>query len=451
METDQPLSHESFSRRHRGGMLLEKYGLDLYPHPFLGFTLAPNLTTDRISTDNDGFRTSDSPFGPVDSATWMESGGGIMLGNSVTYSLAASSNNQTIPSHLAHLTGTRQLNLGLCAAISLQEVIAAIPFLSKAKTIVVVGGGTDVVNVMGSLRPVGHYGTVAYESTFEQLSAIPLFDLAAWAAGEEVAEVVRLTSAERPATNWNLADAGQKMKLAAQRRIRDLAVLVGAAAPGTKVLFCLQPMASVRTRDITPNEAASYDFAEPVFGILQQAIEDNWPDYVAELAAGCQRLGAGFVNLSPDLFLGDSFADTVHLTDAGNAQAAALIQRALKHTSEVPQFASAPPRVEVATAVADATTEAGGTAVEPVHLRPSTLLAPLSVIVAQALGVPPEQLTPTGDFRNDYGADSLLVIDVVAHIEEELDVRIPDHEIPQMITLNSVVALVEKYYDGVKS
>src|SRR6266542_2146886 len=114
MKSTPHFEHEAFARRHRGGFLLERHGLDLYLHPFLGFTLAPGYRSDMLNTDDEGFRLSDSPFGTVDSAGWLSAGGGgIFLGNSVAVALAASADTQTPASHLAHLTGTRQLNLGL--------------------------------------------------------------------------------------------------------------------------------------------------------------------------------------------------------------------------------------------------------------------------------------------------------------------------------------------------
>jgi hypothetical protein len=313
-------------------MLLERHGLDLYLHPFLGFTLAPGHRSDLLNTDDEGFRLSDSPFGTVDSANWLAAGGGgIVLGNSVAIGLSASCDSATPASYLSFLTGTRQLNLGVCAAISLQELVAAVPFLHAASTVVIIGGGPDVINLVGSLTPGGVFGTVSYERTFAELSRVPMFDLATLAAGKSLPDLdaCRLSRQVRPAA-WDIADAVPRMEAAARSRLRDLGVLSRAVSEGTRVLFCLQPFATSGTRELTPEERERYDFDAPVFGILHSAMEKSWDVYADRLAEGCADLGVSFLNLSADLFVGDSFADTVHLTDDGNRQAAQMIHQVLE-------------------------------------------------------------------------------------------------------------------------
>ncbi|MDM4718152.1 acyl carrier protein [Micromonospora sp. WMMA1363] len=439
MNPTPQFEHESFARRHRGGMLLERHGIDLYPHPFLGFTLAPGLRSDLLNTDDAGFRLSDSPYGTVDSASWLAAGGGgILLGNSVALALAASSDRTTVASYLAGLTGVRQLNLGLCAAVSLQELVAAVPFLELASTVVIVGGGPDFVNLVGSLTPGTQYGTVSYERTFDDLTRVPLFDVAALAAGKTVPDLDAVRRRHVTTPDWDLAQVHNRMEVAAARRLRDLRVLARAVPTDARVLFCLQPLASTRTRDITAAERARYDFDAPVFGILHSAVEENWKAYADVLAAGCAELGVSFLNLAADRFVGDSFADTVHLTDAGNRQAAELIQAALggvEGSAAVPPLRAADATPAVASAPAADATPAG---------TGEDRTAQLAAVVTEILELPPGQLTSDGDFINDYGADSMLVIDILARIEVDMGVRIPDTDIPKMTSLAAVVALVEE-------
>ncbi|MGC5021033.1 phosphopantetheine-binding protein [Micromonospora sp. DT47] len=444
MTSTPQFEHDTFARRHRGGMLLERHGIDLYLHPFLGFTLAPGLRTEAINTDEESFRLSDSPFGTVDSESWLATGGGgILLGNSVAFSLAASSDSTTMASYLAHATGSRQLNLGLCAAVSLQELVVAVPFLHAASTITVVGGGPDFVNLIGSLAPAGQFGTVSYERTFDDLTHVPMFDLAALAAGKPVPDLEQLRRPRRTAPAWDLAEVGSRMALAAQRRLRDLAVLARAARDDARIVFCLQPLASTRTRQITPEEQARYDFAAPVFGMLHSAIEEHWDAYADLFAKGCAELGVTFVNLAADRFEGDSFADTVHFTDHGNRQAAEVIRRALDATPPLrdgaPAARPAPtvqPGPTTATAAAEAPAPTGADGDEE-------WLDQLVEIVTESLEIEPGVLTRTGSFVNDYGADSMLVIDILARVERDMDVRIPDAALAQMTDLEAVIGLVK--------
>lgn len=432
MNSTPHFEHESFARRHRGGMLLERHGIDLFPHPFLGFTLAPGLRSDVLNTDDAGFRLSESPYGMVDSASWLaDGGGGILLGNSVALALAASSDATTVASYLAGLTGVRQLNLGLCGAVSLQELVAAVPFLEQASTVVIIGGGSDFTNVAGSLTPDNLYGTVSYERTFDDLTQVPLFDLAVLAAGKNVPNLDAVRRPRATPSTWDLAQLRERMAVAAARRLRDLRVLVRSVPTGTRVLLCLQPLATTRTRDITPEERARYDFDAPVLGILHNAVEENWSAYADLLATGCAELGASFLDLAADRFVGDSFADTAHLTDAGNRQAAELIQAALDGGAS--SAAVVPPLRTVADAA-----PAGMAGPDDGRA------AQLAALVTEILELEPGQLTPDGDFINDYGADSMLVIDILARIEVDLGVSIPNADIPKMTSLAAVVALVEE-------
>ena len=330
MDSSHNLDPEFFAQRHRGGVLLERYGIDLFLHPYLGFSLAPGHRSGVINTDDEGFRLSDSPFGTVDSATWVSSGGGgIVLGNSVAVGLAASSDGGTIASHLAFLTGRRQLNLGVCAANSHQELIAAVPFLHAASTVVVIGGGPDFGNMLGTRTPDGAFGPISYERTFAQLAQIPLFELAGLASGKALAEVQagRRSRRKNPKSN---PDAFPRVEAAARRRLHDLAFLARAVDDQTRILLCLQPFATPRTRAVTAEERAHYDFDAPVFGIFHSACEEYWGSYASLLAEGCADLGVSFLNLAADQFVGYSFADNLHLTDEGNRQAAQMIHLALE-------------------------------------------------------------------------------------------------------------------------
>ncbi|WP_320065213.1 phosphopantetheine-binding protein [Micromonospora sp. RTGN7] len=444
MKSTPQFDHDTFARRHRGGMLLERHGIDLYLHPFLGFTLAPGLRTEAINTDEESFRLSDSPFGTVDSERWLAAGGGgILLGNSVAFSLAASNDSTTMASQLAHLTGTRQLNLGLCAAVSLQELVVAVPFLHAASTITVVGGGPDFVNLIGSLSPAGRFGTVSYERTFDELTHVPMFDLATLAAGKPVPDLEQQRRPRRTEPAFDLAEVGSRTAVAAQRRLRDLAVLARAARDDARIVFCLQPLASTRTRRVTPEEQARYDFSAPVFGMLHSAVEEHWDAYAELFAKGCAELGVTFVNLAADRFEGDSFADTVHFTDHGNRQAAELIRQALDSTPPVRDgspvtlpAAVTPVPAGTATGVAEAAPVAAGGDEEQ-------WLDQLVEIVTESLEIEPGELTRTGSFVNDYGADSMLVIDILARVEQDMDVRIPDAALAEMTDLEAVIGLVK--------
>jgi hypothetical protein len=324
--------HESLALQHRGGVLLERYDIDLHLHPSMGFTLARNHRSEIVNTDSEGFRHSTSPFGTVDSQSWLANGGGLVLGNSTAFGLAADRDSGTTASHLAALTGVRQLNLALVAGNSLQELVASLPYLHAASTVVVFSGAGDYWTTMATRTPESIFVPVFFEGTFASLSSVPLFQLAALAAGTPLPprdDSADDQDAAPPAPDFG--DAELRVAAAARSQIRHLTALTRLVAPGTRMLFCLQPFATPRTRDIDPEEQRRFDFEEPIFGRKENsAYEQYWDSYADQIAEGCAGLGVPFTNLRADLFTGYCFGDQFHLTDEGNRQAAILIHQALQ-------------------------------------------------------------------------------------------------------------------------
>ncbi len=62
----------------------------------------------------------------------------------------------------------------------------------------------------------------------------------------------------------------------------------------------------------------------------------------------------------------------------------------------------------------------------------------LREIVIDVLELEPEELTETSHFVNDHEADSLLAIEILARIEQDLDVEIPQDQLPEMVNLAGV-------------
>lgn len=334
MNSSHDSDHESFVRLHRGGVFLEKLGIDLYPHPYLGFSLAPSHRSAAVNTDDEGFRLSASPLGTVDSATWVSGGGGgLVLGSSVAFGLGASSDSTTLASHLAFLTRRRWLNLGVLAANSLQELIAAVPFLHAASTVVIFSGLGNYLSMLRSRTPDNVFGPIFYEGTFAKLTQVPLFDLADLASGEARtdAETSRLPRQIPPKPD--LTDALARVEAAARMQLRDLAFLARTAGDRTRILFCLQPLATPRTRAILPEEQEHYDFQEPLHGLSYEVLENHLDLFADRLGQGCADLGVDFLKISADQFIGRSFVTNGVLTDEGNYQAAQMIHRTLEGAS----------------------------------------------------------------------------------------------------------------------
>ena len=63
-------------------------------------------------------------------------------------------------------------------------------------------------------------------------------------------------------------------------------------------------------------------------------------------------------------------------------------------------------------------------------------------IVAEQLGVKPEEVTPEANFANDLGADSLDTVELVMALEEEFDIEIPDEEAEKILTVQQAVDFI---------
>ena len=63
--------------------------------------------------------------------------------------------------------------------------------------------------------------------------------------------------------------------------------------------------------------------------------------------------------------------------------------------------------------------------------------------LADQLDVDPDKITPDSDIVEDFGADSLDVVDMITTLSDEFGVEIPDEEIENFHTVGDVVQYVE--------
>jgi acyl carrier protein len=75
-------------------------------------------------------------------------------------------------------------------------------------------------------------------------------------------------------------------------------------------------------------------------------------------------------------------------------------------------------------------------------------LEELREMVAEVLELEPEELTDTGDFMDDYEADSLRAIEILARIDKRYKVEIPQAELPELRNLAAVHAALVRHSGG---
>jgi acyl carrier protein len=65
-------------------------------------------------------------------------------------------------------------------------------------------------------------------------------------------------------------------------------------------------------------------------------------------------------------------------------------------------------------------------------------------IIAEQLGVKPEEVTPGASFIEDLGADSLDTVELVMALEEEFGIEIPDEDAEKMTAVGDAIKYIEE-------
>jgi len=68
----------------------------------------------------------------------------------------------------------------------------------------------------------------------------------------------------------------------------------------------------------------------------------------------------------------------------------------------------------------------------------------IKTIIAEQLGVKPEEVTPQASFIEDLGADSLDTVELVMALEEEFGIEIPDQDAEKMTTVADAIKYIEE-------
>ncbi len=72
------------------------------------------------------------------------------------------------------------------------------------------------------------------------------------------------------------------------------------------------------------------------------------------------------------------------------------------------------------------------------------MLEKIQNMLAEALNLPVEKVTPDSKIVEDLGADSLDVVELLSRLEDEYGIMIPDEEVENLITVADVAAEIEK-------
>ncbi len=67
------------------------------------------------------------------------------------------------------------------------------------------------------------------------------------------------------------------------------------------------------------------------------------------------------------------------------------------------------------------------------------MLEKLKTIIAEQLNVGEDEITAESNFKDDLGADSLDLFELVMSLEEEYGVEIPSEDLEKIATVNDVM------------
>ena len=77
--------------------------------------------------------------------------------------------------------------------------------------------------------------------------------------------------------------------------------------------------------------------------------------------------------------------------------------------------------------------------------RRKKMLERIKEMVAENLGADVETLTEATSFKEDLGADSLDLFELVMALEEEYEVEIPTEDLEKIVTIGDVIAYIEEH------
>ena len=67
------------------------------------------------------------------------------------------------------------------------------------------------------------------------------------------------------------------------------------------------------------------------------------------------------------------------------------------------------------------------------------MLEKIKALLAEELGVNEDEITETTSFKEDLGADSLDLFELVTNLEEEYNIEIPAEELENLTTVGKVI------------
>ena len=72
-----------------------------------------------------------------------------------------------------------------------------------------------------------------------------------------------------------------------------------------------------------------------------------------------------------------------------------------------------------------------------------SIMVKMIPVIAEKLSVDEAEVTATASFKDDLGADSLDLVELVMGLEEEFDISIPEADMASILTVQDAVSYVK--------
>ena len=69
----------------------------------------------------------------------------------------------------------------------------------------------------------------------------------------------------------------------------------------------------------------------------------------------------------------------------------------------------------------------------------------MKVFIAEGLNIDESTITEESSFKDDLGADSLDLFELVMSLEDKYDVEIPSEELEKLLTVGDVIKYIEEH------
>ncbi|MCI8320276.1 MAG: acyl carrier protein [Dorea sp.] len=66
-------------------------------------------------------------------------------------------------------------------------------------------------------------------------------------------------------------------------------------------------------------------------------------------------------------------------------------------------------------------------------------------LIAEGLNIDESKITEASSFKDDLGADSLDLFELVMSLEDKYDVEIPSEELEKLLTVGDVIKYIEEH------